>query len=88
VDEVAKEVVGKKLLGGAELAAWSAGWGNDRRKLPPVRCSWRKTMAGKSCGPASPASVAGRVSVQEGHGAGGALLLAWLDRLGRLVNNS
>jgi hypothetical protein len=38
VVEVAGEVVGEELLGDAELAAESVGWGNNRRRLPPVRC--------------------------------------------------
>jgi hypothetical protein len=47
VDEVAGEVVEEELRGGAELTAGSAGWGNNQRGLPPVRCSWRKMMAGE-----------------------------------------
>jgi hypothetical protein len=33
VVEVAEEEVREDLLGGAELAAGSAGWGNNQRKL-------------------------------------------------------
>jgi hypothetical protein len=41
---VAGEVFGEELLGGAELNAGSAGWGINRRRLPPARCSRRKTV--------------------------------------------
>jgi hypothetical protein len=47
VVEVAKEVVGEELLGGVELAAGSAGCGNNLSGLPPVRRSWRKMMVEK-----------------------------------------
>jgi hypothetical protein len=63
VVEVVEEEVGEELLGGAELATGSTGWGNKRGRLPLVRCSRRKMMAGKSRGPASLASAAGRLSV-------------------------
>jgi hypothetical protein len=86
VVEVAEEVVGEEHLGGAELAAGSAVWGNNRSELPPVRRSWRKTMAGKSRGPASLAGAAGRLLVQVGRG-DEALLLAWSDSSERLVGD-
>jgi hypothetical protein len=44
---VAGEVVGEELLAGAELVARSAGWENNRRRLPLVRSSQRKTTAGE-----------------------------------------
>jgi hypothetical protein len=47
VVEVAGEVVGEELLGGAELAARLARSGNNRRRLPPVGCSRRKMTAGE-----------------------------------------
>jgi hypothetical protein len=78
VVEVVEEEVGEELLGGAELAAGSTGWRNKRRRLPPARCSRRKTTTGKSRGPASLAGTAGRLLVQEGHG-DEALLLARSD---------
>jgi hypothetical protein len=83
---VAEEVVGDELLSGAEIAAESAGWGNNRRGLPLARCSQRKTTAGKSHGPASLAGAAGRLSVQEGHG-DEAFLLAHSDSLGQLIGD-
>jgi hypothetical protein len=43
VAKAAEEVVREELLGGVELAAGSVGWGNNRRRLPPARCSLRKT---------------------------------------------
>jgi hypothetical protein len=64
---MAREVVREEVLGGVELAARSAVWGNNCRRLPLVRCSWRNTMAGASCGPASLAGVVGRFLVLEGH---------------------
>jgi hypothetical protein len=57
------EVVRDKLLGGVELAAGSARWGNNRRRLPLARFSQRK-----SHGLASLVGAAGRLLVQEGHG--------------------
>jgi hypothetical protein len=63
VVEAVGEVVGEELLSGTELAV---GWGNNRRRLPPMRCSQRKTTTGESCFPASLASAAGRFLVQEG----------------------
>jgi hypothetical protein len=45
VVEAAREVVREELLGGAELVGGSARWGNNRGRLPPARCSWRKTTA-------------------------------------------
>jgi hypothetical protein len=86
VVEVVEEEVGEELLGGAELVAGSAGCKNTWRRLPPVRCSGRKTMAGKSRGPALLASAAGRLLVQEGRG-DDALLLVWSDSSGRLIDN-
>jgi hypothetical protein len=83
---VAKEEVGEELLGSAELTTASALWGNNRRKLPPVRCSWRKMMAGKSHGPASPAGAVGRLLLQEGRD-DEALLLSQLDSSGRLIGD-
>jgi hypothetical protein len=64
---MAREVVREEVLGGVELTARSAVWGNNCRRLPLVRCSWRNTMAGASCGPASLAGVVGRFLVLEGH---------------------
>jgi hypothetical protein len=66
VVEAAREVVGEELLGSAELTVALVGWGNNRRRLPPVRCSWRKTMTGESRYPASLAGAMGRFLVQEG----------------------
>jgi hypothetical protein len=65
---VAEEVVGEKLLGSAELAVGSVGWGDDRSGLPPVRGSLRKTTVGKSRGPGSLAGAAGRL-LAKGRGA-------------------
>jgi hypothetical protein len=59
VVEVVEEEVGEELLGGTKLAAGSVGWGNKQRRLSPVKCSRRKTMAGKSHGSASLANAAG-----------------------------
>jgi hypothetical protein len=39
VVEAAGAVVGEELLGGVEVAAGSARWGNHSRMLPSVRCS-------------------------------------------------
>jgi hypothetical protein len=86
VVKVVKEDVGQELLGATELTAASTGWGNMRRRLPPVRCSQRKMMAGKSCGPASLACAVGRLLVQEGR-SDEALLLARSNRSGRLVGD-
>jgi hypothetical protein len=47
VVEAAREVVREELLGSTELVAGSAGWGNNRRRLPPVRCLQRRTTAGE-----------------------------------------
>jgi hypothetical protein len=86
VVEVTEEEVGEELLGGMEFTVGSAGWGNNRIRLPSVRCSWRKMMVGKSCGPASPAGAVGRLLVQEGHGEV-TLLLARLDSSGWLIGD-
>jgi hypothetical protein len=86
VVELAEEVVGEEHLGGAELAAGSAGWGNNWSGLPPVRRSRRKMMAGKSRGPASLAGSAGMLLVQVGRG-DEALLLAWSDSSERLIGD-
>jgi hypothetical protein len=67
VVEAVGEAVGEELLGGTELAAGSAGWGNNRRRLPLVRCSWRKTTAGEVPWP----SFASR-RCEQALGAGGA----------------
>jgi hypothetical protein len=80
VVEVVKEEVREELLGGAELAVGLTGWGKERRMLPSVRCSQRKTM-GKSRGPASLAGAMGRLLVQEGCG-DEALLLVQSDSSG------
>jgi hypothetical protein len=68
VVEVAEEVVGEELFGGAELAAGLVGWGNNRRRLPPMRCSRMKMTAGESRCPESLAGAVGRFLVQEGRG--------------------
>jgi hypothetical protein len=86
VIEVVEEEIGNELLGGTKLAAGSAGWGNKWRRLPPVRCSWRKMTVGKSRGPASLAGAAGRLLVQEGRG-DEALLLVEADSSGRLIGD-
>jgi hypothetical protein len=86
VVEVVEEEVGEELLGSAELAAGSTGWGNKRRRLLPVRCSWRKMTAGKSRGPVWLAGAVGRLSVQEGHG-DEALLWVRSDSSGRLIDD-
>jgi hypothetical protein len=72
VVEAVGEVVGEELLSGTELAA---GWGNNRRRLPSMRCSQRKTTTGESCFPTSLAGAAGRFLVQEGWGDGALLLV-------------
>jgi hypothetical protein len=46
------------------------GWGNNRRRLPPLRCSRWKMTTGESHFPASLAGAAGRLLVQEGRGNG------------------
>jgi hypothetical protein len=46
VVEAAKEVVWEELLCGTELAVGSAELGNNRRRLPPVGFSQRKTTVG------------------------------------------
>jgi hypothetical protein len=86
VVQVAEEVVGEELLGGAERAARLARWENNQSRLPPARRSQIKTTVGKSCGPASLADAVGRLLVQEGHG-DGALLLAWSDSSVRLIGD-
>jgi hypothetical protein len=86
VVEVVEEEVVEELLGGAELTMRSLGWGNKRRRLPPMRCSQRKMTAGKSHGPASLAGAAGGLLVQEGRG-DEALLLVWSDCSGQLISN-
>jgi hypothetical protein len=63
VVKVAKEVVREELHGGEELAAGSAGWGNNRSGLPLVRCLRRKTTTRKSSGLASLADTAGMLLV-------------------------
>jgi hypothetical protein len=69
VVEVVEEEVGEELLDGTEHAAGSMGWATKRRRLPPARCSRRKTTAGKSHGSASLAGAADRLLVQEERGA-------------------
>jgi hypothetical protein len=86
VVEVAEEVVGDELLGSAKLAAGLVGWGNDWSGLPLARRSRRKTVVGKSRGPASLAGTAGRLLAQEGH-KDEALLLAQSYSLGWLIND-
>jgi hypothetical protein len=66
VVEVAEEVVREELLGGAERAVGSVGWGIDRSGHPLVRYSQRKTVVGKSRGPASLAVAVGRLLAHEG----------------------
>jgi hypothetical protein len=66
VVEVVEDVVGDELLGGAELAVGSTGWGNDQSGLPLVRCLGRKTAVGKSRDLTSLAGVVGRLLSQEG----------------------
>jgi hypothetical protein len=63
VVEVVEEEVGEDLLGGTELPVKLTGWGNKWRRLPPARCSWRKTTAGKSHRTALLAGVVGRLLV-------------------------
>jgi hypothetical protein len=65
VVKAAREVVGEELLGGAKLVV---GSGNNRRRLPPAGCSWRKTGAGNSRCSASLVGTTCRFSVQEGRG--------------------
>jgi hypothetical protein len=60
VVEVAEEEVGEELHGGVEFTVGLVGWGNNQRRLPPARCSWMKTMAGKSRGPAGQLRAAHR----------------------------
>jgi hypothetical protein len=84
--EVAEEVVGEDLLGGAKLAAGSAGWGNNQSGLPPMRRSQRKMTVGKSCGPALLSGTVGRLLVQEGRG-DEALLLARSDSSGHPIGD-
>jgi hypothetical protein len=86
VVEVIEEEVGEELLSGAELATRSTEWGDKRRRLPPMRCLWKKMTVGKSRGPASLADVVGRLLVQEGR-RDEALLLAWSDSSGRLIGD-
>jgi hypothetical protein len=81
VVKAVEQEAGEELHGGTELATGSAGWRNNRRGLPLVRCSQRKMTAGKSCGLALLAGTAGKLLVQEGC-ADEALLLAWLDSSG------
>jgi hypothetical protein len=81
-----EEEDGEELLGGAELVVGSVGWGNKRRRLPPVRCSWRKTTAEKTRGPASLAGAVGRILVQQERG-DEALLLVQLDSSGWLIGD-
>jgi hypothetical protein len=47
VVEAIIEVVGEELLGDAELVVGSMGSENNRRRLPPVGCSQRKTTVGE-----------------------------------------
>jgi hypothetical protein len=47
VVKVTGEVVGEDLLSGVELVVGSAGWGNNQRRLLPVRCSQRKVTVGE-----------------------------------------
>jgi hypothetical protein len=68
-------VIGEGLLGNAELVV---GSGNNRRRLPPVGCSWRKMTAGELPLPDFSSRRRGRFSVQEGRGEE-ALLLLWSD---------
>jgi hypothetical protein len=86
VVEVADEVVGEELLGGAKLAAGSMGRGNDQSGLPSVRRSRRKMAVGKSRGLASLAGVVGRLLAQEGR-RDEALLLARSDNSRWLVSD-
>jgi hypothetical protein len=78
VVKAAGEVVGKELLDNTELTVGSAGWGNNRRRLPLASCSQRKMTAGESHCSASLADSVGRFLVQEGCG-DRALLLVWSD---------
>jgi hypothetical protein len=68
-------VVREGLLGDMELMA---GSGNNRRRLPPVGCSGRKTMAGELLLPGLASRHHGGFTVQEGCG-DEALLLLRLD---------
>jgi hypothetical protein len=86
VVEVAEDVVGEELLGGAELAVGSTGWGNDQSRLPLVRCLGRKTAVGKSRDLTSLAGVVGRLLSQEGC-KDEVLLLARSDSLGPLIGD-
>jgi hypothetical protein len=78
--------VTEDLLGGAELARVSAGWGNNQRRLPPVRCSRKMTMVEEIPWPGFASRCCGQAL-----GAGGrgdrALLLAWSDSSGRLIGD-
>jgi hypothetical protein len=63
----------KELLGGVELAAGSAVSGNNRRRLPPARCSQRKLTTGEHPLPGFASRCCGQVL-----GAGGAWYQALL----------
>jgi hypothetical protein len=63
VVKAAEVEIKEELLGGTKLAAGSAGWGHNQRRLPLMRCSQRKTMVGKSRGLASLAGTVGRLLV-------------------------
>jgi hypothetical protein len=86
VVEVAEEVVREELLGGAERAVGSVGWGIDRSGHPLLRYSQRKTAVGKSRGSASLAVAVGRLLAHEGD-RDEALLLARSDSSGRLIGD-
>jgi hypothetical protein len=75
VVEAVGEVFGEELLGGAKHASGLAGWGENQRRLPSVRCSWRKMTAKESQCLASLSGVAGMLLVQEGRGDGALLLV-------------
>jgi hypothetical protein len=68
----AGEVVGEGLLGDTELVV---GSGNNRRRLPPVGCSWRKMTAGELPLPGFASRHRDRFLVQEGRGDEALLLL-------------
>jgi hypothetical protein len=80
-----EEDVREELLGSAELAVGSAGWGNKQRRLPSVRCSRRKMTVEKSHGPASLAGATTELLVQERRG-DEALLLVRSDSSGQLID--